>query len=221
MTSVGLTPRRSATRWTTSPIGTSRLRQSAISGVADELLHVDAGTGIEHRAALGERDHGQRAGAALGAEARPLERVDGDVDPRRAAVADLLAVEEHRRLVLLALADHDDAVHRDRVDQQPHRVDGGAVGRLLVAAADPARGGQRGGLGHADELEREVAVGLGARAHVRGRSRPSAEADRGPTQTVPGALRTRALLGLHRTADPGGGDAGRGEQGDVVADLLA
>ena len=30
--SVGLTPRRSATRLTTSPIGSSRLRQSAISG---------------------------------------------------------------------------------------------------------------------------------------------------------------------------------------------
>ena len=28
------------------------------------------------------------------------------------AVADLLAVVEHRRLVLLALADHDDALHR-------------------------------------------------------------------------------------------------------------
>ncbi len=34
---------------------------------------------------------------------------------RRRAVADVLAVVEHRRLVLLALADHDDAVHVDRV----------------------------------------------------------------------------------------------------------
>ena len=39
------------------------------------------------------------------------------------------------------------------------RVDGGLVGGLLVAAADPAGGGERGGLGHAHELEREVAVG--------------------------------------------------------------
>ena len=36
-------------------------------------------------------------------------------------VADLLAVEEHRRLVLLALADHDDAGHRDRVEHGAHR----------------------------------------------------------------------------------------------------
>ena len=75
------------------------------------------------------------------------------------AVADLLAVEEHRGVVLLALADHDDAVHRDACDELAHRVDGGAVAAVLVAAADPAAGGHRGGLGHPDELEREVAVG--------------------------------------------------------------
>ena len=92
---------------------------------------------------------------------RPLERVDGDVDHRRAAVADLLAVVEHRRLVLLALADHDDAVHRDRVEHEAHRVDGGLVGGDLVAAADPAGGGQRRRLGDADQLQREVAVRLG------------------------------------------------------------
>ena len=78
----------------------------------------------------------------------------------RAAVADLLAVEEHRRFVLLALADHDDAVHRDRVEHVAHRVDGGAVGGDLVAAADPAGGGQGGGLGDAHQLQRDVAVGL-------------------------------------------------------------
>ena len=40
-----------------------------------------------------------------------------------------------------------------------HAVDGGLVGGDLVAAADPAGGLQRGGLGDADELEREVAIG--------------------------------------------------------------
>ena len=75
------------------------------------------------------------------------------------AVADLLAVVEHRRLVLLALADHDDAVHRDRVEHVAHTVDGGLVGGLLVAHADEWSRRQRGGLGDADELEREVAIG--------------------------------------------------------------
>src|SRR3712207_7289212 len=56
------------------------------------------------------------------------------------------ALPIYRRLVLLALADHDDAVHRDAVDHQPHRVDGGLVGSDLVAAADPPARGERGGL---------------------------------------------------------------------------
>ena len=51
----------------------------------------------------------------------------------------LLAVVEHRRLVLLALADDDDAVHLDGVEHVAHGVDGGLVGGDLVAAADPAR----------------------------------------------------------------------------------
>ena len=55
-----------------------------------------------------------------------------------AAVADVLAVVEHRRFVLLALADDDDAVHRDGGQDGAHRVDGRAVGTELVAAADPA-----------------------------------------------------------------------------------
>ena len=71
----------------------------------------------------------------------------------------MLAVVEHRRLVLLALADHDDAVHRDGVEHRAHRVDRGLVGSDLVAAADPAAGAHRRGLGDAHELEREVAVG--------------------------------------------------------------
>ena len=74
------------------------------------------------------------------------------------AVADLLAVVEHRRLVLLALADDDDAAHRDGADQRAHGVDGRAVAAVLVAAPDPAAGGHRGGLGDPDELEGEVAV---------------------------------------------------------------
>ena len=97
---------------------------------------------------------------------------------------DLLAVGQHRRLVLLALADHDDAVHVDRVQHGVHAVDGGLVGGLLVAAADVARGGQRGRLGDAHELEREVAIGDVARGHghehsggLRGRSVVDARMD--------------------------------------------
>jgi hypothetical protein len=52
------------------------------------------------------------------------------------------------------------APHRDRVEHEAHRVDGRSVGGDLVAAADPAGGGERRRLSHADQLQREVAVGL-------------------------------------------------------------
>ena len=91
----------------------------------------------------------------------PSIGIDGDVGLRRGAVADALAVVQHGRFVLLALADHDDAVHRHGCEHDPHRVDGGAVGTVLVAPSHPPRSGQGRGLGDPDELQREVAVGLG------------------------------------------------------------
>ena len=89
----------------------------------------------------------------------PSSGIDRDVDLRRRAVADLLAVVEHRRLVLLALPDHHHAVHLDRLEHEAHAVDGGLVGRLLVSHAHQRRGRQRGGLGHPHELQGQVAVG--------------------------------------------------------------
>ena len=127
-------------------------------GAARELLHVDARAGVEHRAARRDRDHRERVGHALGGQRRALERIDGDVDLGAGAVADLLAVVEHRRFVLLALADHDDAVHVDGVEERAHAVHGGLVGRDLVAAPDLPRRRQRAALGGADDLEREVTV---------------------------------------------------------------
>jgi hypothetical protein len=60
-----------------------------------------------------------------------------------AAGADLLAVEQHRRFVLLTLADDDDAFHRDGVEDDAHGVDRGAVGSVLVALPEPASGCER------------------------------------------------------------------------------
>src|SRR4029078_11689325 len=51
-------------------------------------------------------------------------------------------VVEHRCLVLLALADHDDSVHADGVEERAHAVDGRLVGGDLVAAAAEPRCGQ-------------------------------------------------------------------------------
>src|SRR6202042_1026189 len=90
-------------------------------------------------------------------------------------------------LVLLALADHDHAVHRHRVEHVAHRVDRGLVGALLVAAADHPGRRERGRLGHADQLEREVPV----------RARGSVAVAHGS----PGGLRV-VMLSLVRATDP-------------------
>ena len=109
---------------------------------------------------LGHRDDRQRVGEAVGAQVRALQRIDGDVDLGRVrgAVAHLLADVEHRRLVALALADDDAAAHVQVAEGAAHRLGGGAVGAVLVAEADEARRGQRGGLGDANDFECEVSV---------------------------------------------------------------
>ena len=74
------------------------------------------------------------------------------------AVADLLAVVEHRRLVLLALADDHHPAHGHGADRacawrpRPRRR------RRSCRPADPAAGGHRGGLGHPDQFQGQVAV---------------------------------------------------------------
>ncbi len=79
-----------------------------------DLVHVHDAARRIHRSTVGESDHRQGSPHAARCECRSIDRVDGDVDLRSRSVADPLAVVEHRRLVLLALADDDDAVHVDR-----------------------------------------------------------------------------------------------------------
>ena len=138
-------------------------------GADRDLVHVEHRRRVEHRAAFGDREHRDGVGQALAHQRGAVDRVDGEVAVRAVAVADLLAVVEHRRVVLLALADDHDAAHGHRVDQLAHRVDGGAVAALLVAAADPASRGHRAGLGDPHQFQGEVAVrGFTTRwAHAR------------------------------------------------------
>jgi hypothetical protein len=127
----------------------------------------------EHRAARGKGDHRQRVGLA---DAREGRRRSGR-RRRRPLAAPLLAVEEHGRLVLLAFADHDDAVHRDGVDHEAHRVHGRRVGGDLVAATHPAPGRERGRFGDADEFHGQVAVGKLSHRRTSRMSRGSAPSD--------------------------------------------
>src|SRR5204863_2726868 len=101
---------------------------------------------------------------------------------------------EHRRLVLLALADHDPPFHGHGIEHGAHGVDGSLVGRVLVAAPDPAPGRHRRSFGHAHELEREVAIRPlprhGSGPYIRsGASTPIRSSERAITCCV---ARTRA-----------------------------
>ena len=72
--------------------------------------------------------------------------------------ADLLADEQHRRLVALALADDDGAVDRHRVHLAPHRLDRHLVGLVPVALAHRLGAGDRRLLDDPQEVERQVRV---------------------------------------------------------------
>ena len=106
-------------------------------------------------AALGDGEYRERVRHRLGADRRAFERIDGDVDLRPVAVADLLADVEHRRFVHLALADDDRAAHGYAAELAAHGIDGSLVGGLLVSSASEARSGDRGRLGHPCDLENE------------------------------------------------------------------
>ena len=137
----------------------------------DELLHVEIGR-VEKPAALRGGEHRDGAWSARGAQVRALERVDGDVDLRRAEAgapagapdvgqADALADVQHRRLVALTLTDDDAPVDRHAIELAPHRLDGGLIGPLAVAEPHRVRARDGGLLDDAEELEREIGFHAG------------------------------------------------------------
>jgi hypothetical protein len=127
----------------------------------NELLHVVA-VGVEERTALCESHGGDAVGKPPGHQPGAVNGVDGNIDLGRAAVADALADVEHRRLILLPLADDDHPVHVDEAETAPHRVHRRLVRLLLlIAPHEPGRCDRRP-LGHSDQLERDVAVDRGA-----------------------------------------------------------
>jgi hypothetical protein len=112
---------------------------------------------VQQAAALGDGEHGQRVWHCLGADGGAFQRIDGDVDFRAVARADLLADVEHRRFVHLAFADDDGATDVAQGQFAAHGVDSGLVGGLLVAAATEARGGDGGCLGDARHFQNQYA----------------------------------------------------------------
>ena len=163
-----------------SAIGRGDVQHVRGVGPDGDLVHVEHRRRVEHRAAVGHRQHRDGVGHALAHQRGAVDRVDGEVALRAVAVADLFAVVQHRRLVFFALADDHHAAHRHRVDQLADRVDRRAVAALLVAAAHPAAGGHGAGLGDPDQFHGQVAVwGFAACAHLR-RSGPAVAAEGEP-----------------------------------------
>ena len=70
---------------------------------------------------------------------------------------DLFPDVEHWRFVELALTNDDRAINRHAVELSAHRVDGGLIGRILLAAtAQPGRG-HRGPFRYANDLHAQNA----------------------------------------------------------------
>ena len=119
----------------------------------DDLVHVDVG-GVEQAAALGGGEHRHRVRSPGGAEIRPLQRVDREVDLQiaRGTPADFLADVEHGRLVPLPLADHHPAVDRHVRQDPAHRLDGDVVRVVAVSVSHRLGRRHRGGLGNGNEV---------------------------------------------------------------------
>ena len=77
-------------------------------------------------------------------EPRAVDRVDREVDLRARAGAESLADEEHRRLVLLALADDHDPVDVESAERRTQRAHGEAVDLVTATRADERRRGECG-----------------------------------------------------------------------------
>src|SRR2546421_4261183 len=93
---------------------------------------------IERAMSTGERDDRNRIWQAFGKERRALDRINGDIDLWWRTVTNPLADIEHRRLVFLAFADDDHAVHLDLPERVAHGGDRSAISLVLIAPPHPA-----------------------------------------------------------------------------------
>jgi hypothetical protein len=125
-----------------------------------DLVHIDVGC-MQKRAVLRQSERGDGARHILGAKRRALQWIDRNIDFRSGSGADLLADEQHRRLIHLALADHNRAIDRKAAEFAAHGIDGGLVGFLFRAATAQPGGGNCGALGHPHYLKRQSAIEAG------------------------------------------------------------
>jgi hypothetical protein len=75
----------------------------------------------------------------------------------------LFADVQHRRFVLFALADHDDAVDVDLAEHLAHGVDRCLIDGIFIAAADELPGYDRSGFRRAKKFKLDTSVDAASR----------------------------------------------------------
>ena len=123
-----------------------------------ELIHVEHCRRVVHRPAFSNSHHGQRIVQALRRQTGAVDRVNRNIGFGAVTGTHVLAVEQHRGFILLALTDHHDTVEINGREHRTHRIDSRAVCPVLVAVANPRGRCDRRDLSHADQLHRQVPV---------------------------------------------------------------
>ena len=172
-----LTPETSGNRF--KVVGRRRVQVDGVlrAWPDHQLLHVEIGR-VQQSAAVRGREHGDGVRRTGRTQVRALERIDRDVHLRelvggavpvpiaRMGHPDLLADVQHRRLVALALADHNRAVDRHAVHHPPHRLHGNLIGLVAVALAHRVRTRNGGLFDHAQEFEGKVRIHMTINSQV-------------------------------------------------------
>ena len=115
-----------------------------------ELLHVEGGRGVHHRAARRDGENGKRVGLTSREVTRTLNRVHGDIGLERCArAAEPLAARRLGGFALPGFADHHHRVDIDAGKRDKHGIERSTTAVHAVAAADPVEGRKSRALGHA------------------------------------------------------------------------
>ena len=122
------------------------------------LFHVEDCGRVIHGSALCSRNDGDGVGAAFCHQTGTVDWVYGDIHGGTLAGAYLFAVKEHGGLILFALTNDNDAVHRYGIDELAHGVDRRAIALILLAAAYPTAGSECCCLGDTNQFHCQVAV---------------------------------------------------------------
>ena len=120
----------------------------------DELFHVDVGR-MEDPALLRHRHDRDGVGQTFGDDVWPIHRVDGHIDGEPVAAPHFLADVEHGGLIPRPRADNDAAVDRQFGDRRLHRPNRRRIRLLGIPFPHVPGRGNRRGLGHLDDIERE------------------------------------------------------------------